>query len=168
MAAKLMPGIQFTTSDTASSSAKVAALLMGRQYPIYIGSIIAVNHRRKATVDDFSDSLQQLFAQFGDSITKLSKLLSIQLEHPVNAMTAVAKSLKLPKKAAMEAIDMFETAFGDSQGSAHDVFMALQEVPFILKTNGASESRLLLLQETMARALTLRWTDYDLARKVEW
>lgn len=168
MAAKLMPGIQFTTSDTASSSAKVAALLMGRQYPIYIGSIIAVNHRRKATVDDFSDSLQQLFAQFGDSITKLSKLLSVQLEYPVNVMTAVAKYLKLPKKAAMEAIDLFEAGFGDNPATAHDVFMALQEIPFILKTSGASESRLLLLQESMARALTLHWTDYDLARKVDW
>lgn len=168
MASKLMPGIRFTTSDTASSSAKVAALLMGQQYPIYIGSIIAVHHRGKTTVGDFSDSLQQLFAQFGDSIAKLSKLLSVHLDYPVNAMTAVAKYLKLPKKAAMEAIDMFEAAFGDSPATAHDVFMGLQEIPFTLKIHGASESRLLLLQETMARALTLRWADYDLARKVEW
>ena len=63
---------------------------------------------------------------------------------------------------------MFETVNGDDPGTAHDVFMALQEVPFILKTNGTSEGRLLLLQETMARALTLRWSDYDLAKKVEW
>ena len=168
MASKLMPGIRFTTSDTASSSAKVAALLMGQQYPIYIGSIIAVHHRGKTTVGDFSDSLQQLFAQFGDSIAKPSKLLSVHLDYPVNAMTAVAKYLKLPKKAAMEAIDMFEAAFGDSPATAHDVFMGLQEIPFTLKIHGASESRLLLLQETMARALTLRWADYDLARKVEW
>lgn len=168
MASKLMPGIRLTTSDTASSSAKVAALLMGQQYPIYIGSIIAVHHRGKTTVGDFSDSLQQLFAQFGDSIAKLSKLLSVHLDYPVNAMTAVAKYLKLPKKAAMEAIDMFEAAFGDSPATAHDVFMGLQEIPFTLKIHGASESRPLLLQETMARALTLRWADYDLARKVEW
>ena len=38
MAAKLVPGIRFLTSDTGVASAKVSALLMGAQYPIHIGS----------------------------------------------------------------------------------------------------------------------------------
>lgn len=44
----------------------------------------------------------------------------------------------------------------------------MQEIPFILKTQGTPESKLLALQENMARALTLKWRDYDYAREVKW
>ena len=168
MAAKLMPGIRFSTSDTGVASAKVSALLMGLQYPIHIGGMVAVEHRRQSKVPDFVDSLDMLFAQFGDSVSRLSRLLTIHLENPVNAMTAICKKLSMPKKAALEAIAMFEAVNGERPASAHDVFMAMQEIPFNLKISGASESKLLTLQETMARALTLRWSDYDLAKKVSW
>ena len=168
MADKLMPGIRFTTSDTGMASAKVSALLMGGSCPIHIGSIVAVDHRNQKKVPDFIASLDMLFAQFGDSIAQLNDLFSIQLEYPVNAMTAVCKALKLPKKAAMEAIQMFEMANEDRPATAHDVFMALQEIPFTLKANGMPESKLVVLQESMSRALMLRWSDYDLARKVSY
>ncbi len=46
--------------------------------------------------------------------------------------------------------------------------MAMQEIPFIMKMNKAPEAKLLALQESMARALTLRWTDYDYAKKGGW
>ena len=166
MAAKLTPGIRFSTSDTGVASAKVSALLVGLQYPIHIGGMISVEHRRQSKVPDFVESLDMLFAQFGDSVSRLSALLSIHLDHPVNAMTAICKRLALPKKAAMEAIDMFEMAIGKESATAHDVFMAMQEIPFILQ--GTSENKLLALQENMARALTLKWRDYDYAREVKW
>lgn len=168
MAARLMPGIRFSTSDTGVASAKVSALLVGLQYPIHIGGMISVEHRRQSKVPDFVESLDMLFAQFGDSVARLSGLLSIHLDHPVNAMTAICKRLALPKKAAMEAIDMFEMAIGEDSATAHDVFVAMQEIPFILKTQGTPESKLLALQENMARALTLKWRDYDYAREVKW
>lgn len=168
MAAKLMPGIRFSASDTGVASAKVSALLVGLQYPIHIGGMISVEHRRQSKVPDFVESLDMLFAQFGDSVARLSGLLSIHLDHPVNAMTAICKRLALPKKAAMEAIDMFEMAIGEDSATAHDVFVAMQEIPFILKTQGTPESKLLALQENMARALTLKWRDYDYAREVKW
>ncbi len=168
MAAKLMPGIRFSTSDTGVASAKVSALLVGLQSPIHIGGMISVEHRRQSKVPDFVESLDMLFAQFGDSVARLSGLLSIHLDHPVNAMTAICKRLALPKKAAMEAIDMFEMAIGEDSATAHDVFVAMQEIPFILKTQGTPESKLLALQENMARALTLKWRDYDYAREVKW
>ena len=167
-AAKLMPGIRFSTSDTGVASAKVSALLFGLQYPIHIGGMVAVEHRRQSKTTDFIGSLNMLFAQFGDSVARLTKLLSIHLEHPVNAMTAVCKKLSLPKKAALEAIAMFEMANGDTPATAHDVFMAMQEILFILKTEGTPESKLLTLQETMARALTLRWPEYDFAKAVSY
>lgn len=63
---------------------------------------------------------------------------------------------------------MFEAAIGNGPATAHDVFMAMQEIPFIMKTSGVLESKLLTVQETMARALTLRWSDYDYAKQVSY
>lgn len=168
MAARLMPGIRFSTSDTGMASAKVSALLFGTEYPIHIGGMIAVEHRRQSKVPDFVGSLDMLFAQFGDSVAKLAGLLTVHLDHPVNAMTAICKRLALPKKASLEAISMYEMAVGNEEATAHDVFLAMQEIPFILKTAGTPESKLLALQENMARALTFNWRDYDYAKEVKW
>ena len=169
MASKLTPGIRFITSDTGISSAKVSALLVGAAYPIPIGSCLAIDHRHiMSKVKDFEDALDQLFAQFGDTIKKLEKLMEIELDYPINAMTRVCKKLSLPKKAAVEAIKMYEMAYGGGTATAHDVFMAMQEIMFILKTDGTPESKLISVEENMARALTLRWNDYDLAKAVEY
>ena len=168
MSSKLMPGVRFMSSDTGVASAKVSALLMGTPYSIHIGSCIAVDHRHQSTVNDFNDALSQLFAQFQDSVGKLQKLLDIQLEYPVNAMTRICKKLSMPKKAAVEAIQMYELTYGGGPATAHDVFMAMQEIPYILRTEHAPESKLLALEENMARALTLRWSDYDLAKAVNY
>lgn len=168
LAAKLVPAIRFVTSDTGVASAKVSAMLEGTQYPIHIGSCIAVDHRHQSKVDDFETALDQLFAQFGDSVTRLQKLLEIPLSYPVNAMTRICKKLSLPKKAALEAIGMFEMAYGGGPATAHDVFMAMQEIPYILKSDHTPENKMLAVEENMARALTLKWSDYDLAKAVNY
>ena len=167
LAHKLVPGIQFTTSDTGVASAKVSALLLGvSNEPIHIGSCIAVDHRHKKTVENFSEALDLLFAQFGDNIKKLEKLLDVTLLYPVNAMTRVCKELVMPKKEAVEAIAMFESVYGDKPATAHDVFMSMQEIPYLLKLNNASEGKILTVQENMARALNLNWADFDLPKAV--
>ena len=63
---------------------------------------------------------------------------------------------------------MFETAYGGGPATAHDVFLAMQEIPFILKTEKFPESKLLIVEETMARALTIKWSDFDLAKGVSY
>ena len=161
LAAKLVPSIRFVTSDTGVASAKVSAMLEGTQHPIHIGSCIAVDHRHQSKVEDFETAMNQLFAQFGDSVAKLQS-------YPVNAMTRICKKLVLPKKAALEAIAMFEMAYGGGPASAHDVFMAMQEIPYILKSEHTPESKMLNVEENMARALTLKWSDYDTAKAVSY
>lgn len=168
MANRLVPGIRFMTSDTGLSSAKVSAMLMGTQHPIHIGSCVAVDHRHQKKVSDFGDSLDQLFAQFCDSVAKLQNLLEIHLDYPVNTMTRICKKLSLPKKEAVEAIAMYEMAYGGSPATAHDIFMAMQEIPYLLKTHHVSEAKMLAVEENMARALSLKWSDYDLAKAVNW
>ena len=168
MAAKLVPGIRFLTSDTCVASAKVSAMLMGTQHPIHIGSCISVDHRLQRKVEDFDKELDQLFAQFCDSVSRLQTLLEIELQYPVNAMTRICKKFSLPKKEALEAIAMFEISYGGGTATAHDVFMALQEIPWLMKANKHPEAKLLNVEENMARALSIRWSDFDLAKAVNY
>lgn len=168
MAGSIMPGIRFTTSDTGISSAKVSALLYGLQYPIHIGGAIAVDHRGKSKVDDFTDSLDQLFAKMGKSYGKLAELMDITLDYPVNAMTRICKKLSMPKKPATDAINLFEVTYGGGQATAHDVFVAMQEIIFNMRTEKTPEHKLLTTEENLARALWFRWSDYDLAKAVEY
>lgn len=165
---KIVPGVRFITSDTGVAAAKVSALLLGGAYPIHIGSCIAVDHRHGTSIKDFDKALDQLFAQFGDSIKRLERLLEIYLNYPVNAMTRICKKLALPKKAALEAIDMFEKTYGGGVATAHDVFMAMQEILYTLKCEGTPQSKMLAVEENMARALTLDWTSFDLAKAVDY
>ena len=151
---RLTPAVQFLTSDIGVSSAKVIALLEGGKTPIHIGSCVAVDHRCWAKVEDFDKSLDQLFAQFQDSVEKLQKLLNVYLDYPVNAMTRVCKKLNLPKKAALEAIHQFEVTYGGGPATAHDVFLAMQEISFFLSCDHAPESKLLAVAESLARALS--------------
>lgn len=104
-----------------------------------------MDHRRQSKVEDFEAALDQLFAQFGDSVARLQKLLDIHLSYPANTMTRICKKLSLPKKAALEAIGMFEMAYGGGTATAHDVFMAMQEIPYILKSDHAPESKMLVV-----------------------
>ena len=156
------------TSDTGMASAKVSALLMGGQFPIHIGECVAVDHRKGHKISDFDNALDQVFVQFGNLVGKLQKLLEVELDYPINAMARVCKKLSLPKKQSVEAIAMYEMALGGSTATAHDVYFAMQEIPFILKTQGAPESKILSVEENMARALTLHWSDYDLAKGVDY
>lgn len=164
---KLVPGVRFMTSDTGVASAKVSALLLGGQHPIHIGGCIAVDHRHGKKISDFDTALDQLFAQFGKSVEQLQRLLTVNLNYPVNAMTRVCKKLSMPKKAALEAIAMFKMSCGPT-ATAHDVFMAMQEIPYNLKIQNTPESKLLSVEENMARALTLNWKEFDLATEVAY
>lgn len=168
MANRLVPGIRFMTSDTGVASAKVSALLIGAQQPIHIGDCIGVDHRNQRKIADFDTEMDKLFAKFCDSVAKLQSLLEIPLEYPVNAMTRVCKKLSLPKKEALEAIAMYEMAYGGGPATAHDVFMAMQEIPYMMKTCHTPEAKLLKAEENMARALSIRWSDYDVAKELKW
>lgn len=165
---KLVPGIYFATSDTGVSSARLSARLIGLDTPIPIGGILAVDHRNKSKVDDFELNMDQVFSKFTDTIGKLKSLLDVQLQYARNAMIRVCKKLSLPKKPAMDAIAIFEMVYGDGPASAHDVYFGLQEILFNMKVGDYTQSKIFNVEESLTRALSIRWADYDIAGTVSY
>lgn len=164
---KLTPAITFSTSDIGMAGAQVSAYLSGKRMSINIGSCIKVDHRNRKTAFDFEKALDGLFAKYGDAVEKLIRLMDIHLDYPVNAMTRICKALKMPTKAACEAVAMFEMANGGKPATAHDVYFAMQEILFLCKVEKMSENKLILLSENLSRALTINWREYDLAKGVD-
>lgn len=164
LAGKLIPGLKFMSSDVGLSAARVSAFLTGTTVPIIIGSCIAVEHKHGATVEQFREALNGVFVKFGDALGKLAALHEVVLSYPVNAMTRVCKHLHLPKKASLEAISMFEDTNGNVPASAADVYFAMQEI----MCNLGEKTNRFVLEENLARALTLNWKTFDLAKPVEW
>ena len=168
LAKKLQPAIRFQTSDVGISTAKVSAFLSGYQTAISIGSMIGVEHRRESKVEDFKVELARIYAQYQNYIEKLMKLTDIDLDYPVNAMIAACKKLALPKKAAVEAIHMFEVSWGNDRGSAHDVFLALQEIMYLLQADGFPARKLFETEEKLAGSVSLKWSDFDTPKAVSY
>lgn len=166
LAGKLVPGLKFVTSDVGVCSARVSAYLTGTAVPITVGSCLAIDHRGGKTVADFAKALDGIFVKFGDALDKLAALHGLMLNYPINAMTRICKKLHMPKKAALEAISMFEDTNGNVPATAADVYYAMQEILFNVGTE-AKVNRF-VLEENISRALTLNWKSFDLAKPVEW
>ena len=171
MADNLVPAVKFSSSDTGVSAARCTAYLTGNGAPIAIGSALEVEHKGKASVASFGTKVDQLFAQFDKSLAKLEKLMDIDIIYPISCMERVCRYLKLPKKASLEAVSQFEMTNGDEPCTAHDIYLALQEVPYLYRTGSdvkVSQLTVFNYEENVARALSIDWKQHDVMKRVSW
>ena len=56
----------------------------------------------------------------------------------------------------------------DSTAIVQLVWMALQEIPWLMKLHNYPEAKMLTVEENMARALSIKWSEYDLAKAVSY
>lgn len=163
---RIMPVVHFITSDTGVSSARINAVIRGPHAPVHIGNCLNLEHRHGKTIGDFEELLPRIYAQYADCVGRLEALTKVELDWPANAMSRLIKKLALPVKASVQALESFESIFGDGPATAHDVFLALSEIPFNMECLGAPRSKIMLAKENISRALHVRWTEYDLEKGV--
>jgi len=168
---KLVPAITFNTSDTGLSCARCSASLAGDGYSIAIGSALEVEHKGKNSVAHFGTKVNMLFANFEKNLSKLEGLLNVYIQHPISCMERVCRHLKLPKKWSLEAVAQFEAVNGDTPCTAHDIYFAMQEILFLYRTSSEGKGSPLTVfnyEENLARALSLNWGNFDIAKRIEW
>ena len=136
-----------------------------RQYAYDSISLVSAEYNRTYGADP---NAADFWTTAYDGVTPMQTLLEIELDYPINAMTRICKKFSLPKKEALEAIAMFQTSYGGGTATAHDVFMALQEIPWLMKLHNYPEAKMLTVEENMARALSIKWSEYDLAKAVSY
>ena len=67
-----------------------------------------------------------------------------------------------------EAVELFLAQNGEEPCTAHDIYYAMGEIPFLLACDGEEGNRLARVEENLARALALNWSDYDIAGDYRW
>lgn len=167
---EMIPVVRVTTSDTGRSGANIYPMLLhgsGKE-SIALGNALRLEHKAGATIGQYAEQLKMLYGKYQVAVEGLTKLLDTPIEHPVNCMQAVMKKLGIPKKWGMEALELFEAQYGDDPCTAHDIYYGISEVLYMLECEGEEGSRITAMEETIARAFSLSWQEYDLPGSFVW
>lgn len=165
---ELVATVRLTSSDVGISGANLYPALIADGKNIPLGSPLKLEHKHGATMEHFEKKLAMLYSQYDLAIGKLKDLISVTVRYPVNAMMGVMKKIGIPKKLAMEAIERYKAIHGLGFANAHDIYYGISEVIFMMQCNGESGTRVTQMEETVSRALNVKWSEYDIPGELKW
>ena len=164
------PGLRVTTSDVGVSGANLYPILLNKHGDkiIPLGAPIKTEHSNGVNLDKFEAQLKLLYARFRETIEKDKKMMGIEIRYPKNTMLGVLKHIKAPKKASYEALDQFLALNGEQPCTAYELYLAMSEVIFLIQCEGASGVRIAQLEECIAKAVHVKWSEYDHPGDFKW
>lgn len=167
---RYIPALRFSTSDVGISGANLYPMLMeeksGRS--IALGSALCLEHSNRASIGDFKKQLSLLYPKYDDAIAQLGKLMDVGIDYPYNTMLRVMKRIGVTKRLAYRAAELWQAQNGERPCTAYDLYLGICEAEFLLQCDGASAPKVAQMEENIARALKVRWEDYDYAGEVKW
>ena len=162
-------GLRLSTSDTGQSGANLYPMIFfgseARNIPL--GSPLKLHHKNKADLAKFDEQLNLLYAQYGKALGGIQSLMDTYVLHPFNAMLGVMKRIGVPKKYAIAVANDFKIKKGNSVCSVYEAYLQISEVIFLMQCEGIDGSKIVHMEENIARAVHLRWKDFDIAGQ-EW
>ncbi len=166
----IVPALRFSTSDVGMSGANLYPIFLhgNSDRIIPLGYPIKTEHKSGVDLDYFDQQLNLLYARFCDAIQAQMKLLNIDVRYPATTMLGVLKRIGAPKKASYEALDYFTAIHGDTPCTAYELFMQMSDVIFSAQCDGATGTRIAQLEEIIARALRVNWSEYDRPGDFKW
>ena len=159
---KVIPGLRCTTSDVGISGANLYPILINQRGGkiIPLGTPIKTEHSNGVDLDTFGDQLNLIYARFRETLDRQIKLMDIEISYPKNTMLGVLKHIRAPKKASYEALDQFLALNGEKSCTAYELYLAMSEVIFLVQCKGAGGFQIAQTEETIAKAVHVRWSDY--------
>lgn len=166
----IVPALRFSTSDVGMSGANLYPIFLQSNSDriIPLGYPIKTEHKHGVDMDYFDKQLNLLYARFCDAIEAQTKLLNVEVRYPSTTMLGVLKKIGAPKKASYEALDYFIAIHGNTPCTAYELFMQMSDVIFSAQCDGATGIRIAQLEEIIARALHVNWSDYDRPGDFKW
>jgi len=71
------------------------------------------------------------------------------------------KEIKISQKIRNEVVEQYVAQYGEDPCTAHDLYYAINEASFFAACEGFSGSRILKLEEDIARTLSMDWKAFD-------
>ena len=167
---EMKPVVRITTSDTGSGGANIYPMLVSgsENITINLGSPLRLGHRNGTRIAEFDAHLKLLYGKYQLAIGNLARLLGIEVVNPVNCMKGVMDKLGIPRKYEAEAVDLFVAQYGENPCTAHEIYFSISEILYMLACEGEEGSRITRMEETIARALSVNWTEYDVPGAYRW
>ena len=164
----LKASVRLTTSDVGISGANLYPSLIVDGKNIPLGSPLKLEHKNGATMKDFERKLSMLYSQYDLAIGKLESLITITIKNPSNTMIGVMSKIGIPKKYGVPALEKFNAIHGAGFCTAHDIYYGIAEVVFFMQCAGESGVRVTQMEETVARALNVKWQEFDIPGEIKW
>ena len=163
-------GLRLTTSDTGQSGANLYPMIFfgSELRNIPLGSPLKLHHKNKADLTRFDEQLNLLYAQYSKALGNMQSMMDVYVLHPINAMLGVMKRIGIPKKYATLIAEDYRLKRGDTACSAYEAYLQISEVIYLMQCDGAEGSKIVMMEENIARAVHLRWKDYDFAGEYHW
>lgn len=163
-------GLRLTTSDTGQSGANLYPMIFfgSELRNIPLGSLLKLHHKNKADLARFDEQLNLLYAQYSKALGNMQSMMDVYVLHPINAMLGVMKRIGIPKKYATLIAEDYRLKRGDTACSAYEAYLQISEVIYLMQCDGAEGSKIVMMEENIARAVHLRWKDYDFAGEYHW
>lgn len=121
---KLQLGLRLTSSDTGLSGANLYPMMFigseGKCVPL--GSPLKLEHKNKANLLKFEEMLNLLYGQYNKALGGIQRMMTIYLNHPVNAMLGVMKKLGVSKKHAYLIVEDFKVRTGGGPCSVYEAY----------------------------------------------
>lgn len=167
---KVELGLRLTTSDTGLSGANLYPMMFygSEMRSIPLGSPLKLEHKNKATLSKFDEQLNLLFAQYNKALSGMQHLMGVYVMYPVNAILGVMKRVGVPKKYAFAVAEDFKVRKGSRMCSVYEAYLAITEVISLMQCDCADGSKIVQMEENIARAINLRWKDFDIAGEYHW
>lgn len=135
---------------------------------INLGSPLRLGHRNGTRIAEFDAHLKLLYGKYQLAIGSVARLLGIKIVNPVNCMKGVMDKLGIPRKYEAEAVALFVAQHGENPCTAHEIYFGISEILYIFACEGEEGSRITRMEETIARALSVNWTEYDVPGAYKW
>ena len=175
-AINFMPAVRFSSSDTATSSAALIPLFKLPSGTYFrLGEGVQVQHKRsvrqftKDGIELFMDRSSELFAMFCECADIIKKMAETEIYNPVNCLVGICNKLRIPKKYAdvsREEVERF--TINNPICSMHDLYLSMAEIVGYASRTGATQNTILLLEENVAKVLSLDWKEFDIGGVVAW
>ena len=168
--AEVMPTIEVITSDTGMHTASIRPCLMQDGRKLYFGGNVSIRHdsRSGEGIKDFGKEAETILAKLNEVPKAVKKLADTKITYGEECITNVIRRLNgsgsvLPLSLARSAVEdcrIIEENCGTI--SAYTVYLCLSSIPSMARDSGRYPfSSIILMEETVARALKFKWEEFD-------
>ena len=141
-------------------------------YPINRGlkvdHIRAMSSSAKDGVEKFAEIAKQVHAKFYETGETIVAMAKTNIMNPLNAYVAMTNKIGLAQRYAKAGYEDLERFCLGRPCTMHDIYLSMTVSINAAYEAGLRGSRLMAIEDAIAKVLILKWADFDYPGNVSW